>query len=303
MNTRIEEELFPFYALGALTPEEKAEVEAYIAADPAAKARLAALQETAEFLPLTTEPVTPAPALKASLMARVAADSRAVAPQTAVASATKPTVKRPSAPQPSWWDRLWQSFAMPALAGTAALAAILLLIWGISLNQQVNDLQSQVAHLSDDTDILLTELETLRGDNEQMQVRNESLQQQLNAQNDILAAYQQPGASTIAIADTTGENPTAVATLTIAPNANNATFFAANLPALSADQVYQLWIIRGDLPVSAGIFNVDENGRVTFPVDGTLAASFDAVGVSIEPAGGSDQPTPDQIILLGAASS
>jgi anti-sigma-K factor RskA/cell division protein FtsB len=302
MNKRIEEELFPFYALDALTDEEKAEVEAYIANDPAAKTRLHNLQQTADLLPLTTEPVAPSPQLKANLMARVQADSRAKMGQTAVSPKTT-AVKRPSTPQPTWLERLRQGFAFPVLAGTAAFAAILLFIWVISLNQQLNQLQNQIADLSAKTTTLQGELDSLEGDNTQLRVQNETLQQQLNNQNEMLAAYQQPGTSTIAISDNTGENPNARATLTVQPDSSEATFVAANLPPLSADQVYQLWIIRGDLPISAGIFELDENGRVVLPVDGALAASFDAVGVSIEPAGGSESPTPDQIILLGAASS
>lgn len=303
MNRRIEEELFPFYALDALTDEEKAEVEAYIANDPEAKARLNALQETAELLPLAAESIMPSPSVKANLMDRVRADSRAKAHQAAPVVAQKRPAERPSLPQISWWDRLRQSFAMPALAGTAALAAILLFIWAISLNQQVTDLQDQVADLTNDTALLTDELETLRNDNDQLRVRNETLQQQLETQNDILASYQTPGTSTIAIGDNTGENPQARATLTVPPESNDATFVTDNLRQLNADQVYQLWIIRGDEALSAGIFEVDENGRAIVEVDGTLAASFDAVGVSIEPAGGSEQPTQDQIILLGAASS
>lgn len=300
MNKRIEEELFPFYALDALTAEEKAEVEAYIADDPEAQARLMALQEAAEQLPLSVAPVPPSPSVKANLMARVQADSRVVTPPVA---AGRPAVKRPSPPKLSWWDRLRQSVAMPALAGTAALAAIILFIWAISLNQQVNQLQGQVADLTSDTNVLVEDMAALRADNDQLRVRNETLQQQLETQEDILASYQSPGATTLALGDLTGENSAVAATLTVAPDGGTATFVASNLPPLSADQVYQLWIIRGDLPLSAGIFGVDENGRVTLPVDATLAATYDAVGVSIEPAGGSETPTPDQIILLGAASS
>lgn len=307
MNKRIEEELFPFYALDALTAEEKAEVEAYIAGDPEAKARLFALQEVAELLPLAVEPVSPAPSVKAGLLERVQADSRAVSYQAAANltpdMAPKPAVKRSSPPQPTWWDRLRQSFAMPVLAGTAALAAIILFIWAISLSQQVDRLQGQVADLTSDTNVLVEDLAALQADNEQLRVRNETLQQQLETQEDILASYQAPGATTLALGDLTGENPAAAATLTVASEASAATFVANNLPQLSADQVYQLWIIRGDLPLSAGIFSVDENGRATLTVDATLAATYDAVGVSIEPAGGSETPTPDQIILLGAASS
>ncbi|WP_420641901.1 anti-sigma factor [Candidatus Leptofilum sp.] len=301
MNRRIEEELFPFYALGALTDEEKAEVEAYIAADSDAKARLAALQETAALLPNAVEPVAPSPNVKANLMARVQAD-----PRGASALATpvpKMDRQRPSPPPLSWWDKFRQSFALPALAGTAVLAAILLFIWANSLTRQLDDLQAQVADLSSDTTVLADQLETLQTDNDELRIRNELLQQELQAQNDILASYQTPGTNTLAIGDNSGENPDARATLTVSSETGTATFMADNLQPLTADQVYQLWIIRGDQTLSAGIFEVDENGRVVLDIDLSLAATYDAVGVSIEPAGGSEQPTPDQIILLGVASS
>lgn len=303
MNRRIEEELFPFYALDALADEERAEVEAYIAADPAAKARLEALQKTAEWLPLSTEPAAPSPSVKANLMARVAADSRAVSSETAVTTPTTPVPKRPSVPQQSWWNRLRQGLAMPVLAGSAALAALLLFIWSISLNQQLTQLQDQVANLEAESNRLQTDLDAVQGDNEQLRVRNDLLQQQLQAQDDLLASYQQPGSNTIAIGDITGDHPQAHATLTVAPEAASAIFVAANLPPLGAEQVYQLWLIRRDQPISAAIFNVDENGRIVHQIEGRLITSFDAVGVSIEPAGGSELPTPDQIILLGAAAS
>jgi anti-sigma-K factor RskA len=303
MNKQIEEELFPFYALDALTDEEKAVVEAYVANDAAAKERLQALQQTAELLPLAAEPVSLPPSIKASLMARVQADPRSQIAPVVPAVAQKRVVQRPSAPQTSWWHRLRQSVAMPVLAGAAALAAIIFFIWAISLNQQIADLQAQVADLSSDTEVLVENLTTLQIDYEQLRGRNELLQQELQAQNDILASYQAPGTSTLAIGDITGENPEARATLTIASDAGTATFVANSLHPLAADQVYQLWIIRGEQPLSAGTFTADENGRVVLNVDPTLTASFDAVGVSIEPTGGSETPTPDQIILLGTASS
>ncbi|GJM41972.1 MAG: hypothetical protein DHS20C20_22540 [Ardenticatenaceae bacterium] len=309
MNKRIEEELFPFYALEALTDEEKAEVEAYIAADPAAKARLAALLDTTALLPDAVDPVAPSPRVKANLMTRVQADPRAVAapispaPNPAVKQPALSLPKRPSPPKLSWWDKFRQSLVMPALAGTAVLAAIILFLWANSLSQQLDDLKVQVADLTNDSGAIAEELDTLQSDNDELRVRNEQLLQELQAQNDILASYQAPGTSTLAISDNTGEHPEARATLTVSAESGSATFVADHLQQLSADQVYQLWIIRGDEPLSAGTFEVDENGRVVLDIDPILAATYDAVGVSIEPTGGSDQPTPDQIILLGAASS
>ena len=79
-------------------------------------------------------------------------------------------------------------------------------------------------------------------------MRNESLQQQLDAQNDILASYQQPGTNTIAIGDSTGENPQVRATLTDCPRSGQRHLCCGKFARWTADQVYQLWIIRGDLP-------------------------------------------------------
>ena len=75
----------------------------------------------------------------------------------------------------------------------------------------------------------------------------------------------------------------------------------ANLPPPETGTTYQAWLIVGGAPVSAGTFDVDASGRGLHHIAATTG-SFDAVGVSLEPAGGSDQPTPDQIILLGAGA-
>jgi anti-sigma-K factor RskA len=64
------------------------------------------------------------------------------------------------------------------------------------------------------------------------------------------------------------------------------------LPALAPDQTYQLWLIGEGGPVSAGIFEVDAAGRkaMLFPMPQSLA-NYQALGISVEPAGGSEQPT------------
>ena len=72
-----------------------------------------------------------------------------------------------------------------------------------------------------------------------------------------------------------------------------------NLPRLQADQVYEVWRIAGDVPSSAGTFGRgdDADQFVTLSVDFSTA---DAVGVSIEPKGGSPTRKPTgTIVLLG----
>ncbi len=56
---------------------------------------------------------------------------------------------------------------------------------------------------------------------------------------------------------------------------------------------YQLWLVRQDeAPISAGVFNADDSGAGTliFEISEPIG-SFDRLGVTIEPAGGSPAPT------------
>jgi anti-sigma-K factor RskA len=70
------------------------------------------------------------------------------------------------------------------------------------------------------------------------------------------------------------------------------------LPTLSQDQTYQLWLITGDTPISAGTFIVDDTGRAILFFDPAQNMSeYDAVGISTEPAGGSEAPTTTPIAV------
>lgn len=76
-------------------------------------------------------------------------------------------------------------------------------------------------------------------------------------------------------------------------------FYAADLPALSSHQTYQLWLVpqQGN-PISAGIFEVDAkgDGSVVLPSlpPGVAAKAF---AVTVEPAGGVPQPTGKKILI------
>lgn len=68
----------------------------------------------------------------------------------------------------------------------------------------------------------------------------------------------------------------------------------SSLAPLAADRTYQLWLIDPAGPVPAGVFRPDENGDSAVIVDGVAADGL-VLGVTEEPAGGSDQPTGDVI--------
>jgi len=89
------------------------------------------------------------------------------------------------------------------------------------------------------------------------------------------------------------------ATLVWSNELASAALIAKDLPALTDDQVYELWFVGESGPRAAGTFTVDEAGAVSQVLDGDMQAG-DAVAVTVEPAGGSDQPTSDPVMVIGA---
>ncbi len=75
-------------------------------------------------------------------------------------------------------------------------------------------------------------------------------------------------------------------------------FTAANLPALPANRVYQLWFVTPPNPISAGLLSLDNQGRVatTIPVPANLTAPV-TLAVTIESAGGVPAPTGEMYLM------
>lgn len=77
-------------------------------------------------------------------------------------------------------------------------------------------------------------------------------------------------------------------------------FSASRLPAPGAGKTYQLWLVTRGGPVSGGLITPDASGRVTLALetvplsaDRRLAGAF----VTLEPAGGSAQPSAEQMLV------
>jgi anti-sigma-K factor RskA len=75
----------------------------------------------------------------------------------------------------------------------------------------------------------------------------------------------------------------------------------SNFPSAGSDRVYQVWLVRGNgRPSSAGLFRVAGNGRATFAIPESLKG-VDQVLVSVEPGGGSEQPTAKPVVAASTA--
>ncbi len=84
------------------------------------------------------------------------------------------------------------------------------------------------------------------------------------------------------------------ATAVVFREADRAVLLVAGMPDAPADHGYQLWLIEGEDVRPAGMLD-DREGAVVM-VDGLDGA--DGIGVTVEPTGGSDQPTTDPVMVL-----
>ncbi len=86
---------------------------------------------------------------------------------------------------------------------------------------------------------------------------------------------------------------------TVLAAGDTAVFLGHDLPELPDGRAYQLWRMTGQDSQSAGVLGRGGVGVVTGVVTGV--GPEDAVGVSVEPESGSDQPTSDPVFLVSMA--
>ena len=84
-------------------------------------------------------------------------------------------------------------------------------------------------------------------------------------------------------------------TLVLSPADGSAVFMTADLPDPASDETYQLWAIDGGGATSVGLMEPDA-GEASELID--MPSGSTAFGVTVEPSGGSDQPTTDPILVL-----
>jgi anti-sigma-K factor RskA len=78
---------------------------------------------------------------------------------------------------------------------------------------------------------------------------------------------------------------------------------ASNLPALAPGRTYQMWLIpKGGAPRPAGLFRSDARGGAVHILESAVdVAGTGAMAISVEPEGGSVQPTTTPIIVAPVA--
>lgn len=97
---------------------------------------------------------------------------------------------------------------------------------------------------------------------------------------------------------TTTDQPDAQAQVIWNSDIEVGALYATGLAQLAPDMAYQFWGVVGDTAVSLGQFNVDAAGTGFLIFQSPQpVASFDALGISPEPASGSAQPTHEHVVV------
>ena len=76
---------------------------------------------------------------------------------------------------------------------------------------------------------------------------------------------------------------------------NRAVLMAENMPRVSENRTYQIWGIEGDVPRPSSLFEPQEES-VAAVVEDPLDEA-DAIAGTVEPEGGSPQPTTDPVLI------
>jgi anti-sigma-K factor RskA len=92
----------------------------------------------------------------------------------------------------------------------------------------------------------------------------------------------------------TGAAQQASVEVMILEDQNHAVLIAEDLPSVPEDSTYQIWVIEGDVPRPNGLLESREGSTAAMLDD--LPEQGDTIAITVEPAGGSPQPTTDPLL-------
>ncbi len=254
--------------MGAQSPEEGEAYTDHLQRCTVCRGLVSQFQAVADLLPDALEEETASPALKQRVLDQARADLDRELPRPA-----PPMLEEQRRPG-GWRWPAWLSPVPAAVFAVLVLAIAGLGAWNVILGVSIGAKDGTLAGQS----LLLSQQGLL-----------------LAEQRQLLEAIG-AGARVSRLTGTEAA-PGASAALVQVPGAGSATLLIADLPQPPPGRQYQVWRIAGGTPEDAGTINLtDSRGQLI-----ELAADFfgaDAIGVSIEPEGGSLKPTGD-IVLLG----
>ena len=256
-------ELAGAYALGALSLDERRAFESHLATCAECLQELRDATLVAEGLGRAVAPQEPSAGLRARVLAAAVAAPRAELPRTT------PPVVAPPRPIAQW------------LAMAASFVALALGVYAWTLHARLKEADAALRDARG-------QLVMLRG-----QVADlDRVSRDTTLATDVLDAPD------VVRVDLAGQNAAQQASGRAFWSPSRGLVFTANrLPPLPAGQVYQLWVVTGSGPVSAGLTRPDSAGRARSVTQPTTSLPVKAIAVTVSPEGGLSAPIGDMYLV------
>jgi anti-sigma-K factor RskA len=229
--------------------------------------------------------VEPSPELRGRILARVAGEAQS--PEAAVGARRALTAAPPR--------RSRASFVRRAAVGLALAASV---VAAVGLGLEARDLRGMLAGARARVAELEEQLAGVAAERSELARQLASAESELASAESMVAELTAPATRTVALAGTP-ELPQASARAFLDPQARRLVLVVYDLPPPPAGRDYQLWVIVGGEPVSAGVVDVaggagSRHEAASLPaIDGPVT-----VAVTIEPVGGLPKPS-GPIVMAG----
>jgi anti-sigma-K factor RskA len=270
------------YALGQLSQDERRDVEQHVRECDLCAADLRELAVVMEGIAHSVEPVTPPPALKQRVLASLALQPQEPSRRASEASAVvTPLPHSTSSPVRRGVNLGW-----------LAAAALVIIGLGTALYSSINTRR-----------LLIDDVQQAQAEATDAQQRVNELRRQL----DLTAGQADLVVSILTANDMQPvpmagrENATASTARAFWSPTRGLLIVANDLPVPPPGRIYQVWVIGGAGPVSAGLLGEQGSGRgmLIAPPPPGLTPGMVTVAVTDEPPGGLSAPTGD-IRLAGS---
>ena len=249
------------YVLNALDADEAKAFEAELENSEQTRYEVTELRDTAVVLGLAVAPVAPSPDLKASIMAKIAVTPQLPAEETQHELAEAETPSEFERPGRAARTAQARWFTRPVVVLSSMAAAIALIAGGIVVTGNIGDMNDQ------------------------------------QAQADQFAAIMTADDTQKVTAEVTGGG---TATVAWSSDLASSAVKVDGVDPLPDNKIYELWYIGEDGPRAAGTFDADDAGAAWAVLDGTFEEG-DTIGLTVEPAGGSEQPTTTPVVAVATA--
>lgn len=274
------EELCAGYVLHALDEDERKEFESMLAeASEEERTLYQQMWSTANQLAFTVEEGEPSSSLKEKLMAEIHSESDSTKQQDTNVTSIEDTETTTdgSADNDSDNSFNWSAFAIAA-SFALLIVSLSLIFYSFNLSSEISKKESVIA---------------------QQQTRITKLKNELQKKEAMLSILEAREVDLVMMSGME-VNPDGYGKVIWDSEKQQALLQVSNLPAVPKNKDYQLWLIKNNKPVSAGVFTVNDQGDNFFKIEKMVQAdeqAANAFAITMEPKGGMPQPTGDMYLM------